>query len=200
MDLLKCPKCSHHFSSSHNLPLILPLCLHHLCSSCVDTSPTHGVQCSEHHCNVVSWLSKSLIAMDFYLLGNIVDFKQSKFMLEQRNLDDSMAQFHLPLPAHMASGNLACFKCRSSISHVTCTSCMASFCSSCFTVMHSTPGLSTHTSIPYNVMDRFMFKTCIKHTKQLEFVCMENFKLGCSHCVVYQDLKGKKVVDLSTFE
>ena len=45
-----------------------------------------------------------------------------------------------------------------------------------------------------------MFKTCIKHTKQLEFVCMENFKLGCSHCVVYQDLKGKKVVDFSTFE
>ena len=43
-------------------------------------------------------------------------------------------------------------------------------------------------------------KTCIKHRKPIEFVGVEDFKLGCSHCAVYEDLKGKSVVDFSKFE
>ena len=59
-----------------------------------------------------------------------------------------------------------------------------------------TPGLNKHKSVPYEGLDTFKFKSCHKHGKPVEFVCVDNFKLNCSNCVLYEDMTSK-VVDIN---
>ena len=147
----KCPKCFHSFTLPNHLPLILPSCLHHLCSSCVNSS--HNVKCSvitcqDHH----KQQEESLLVYDCHMLGRqeVKLYRNNQNKMQQ--LNDSDAQFPPSSPLQIVPSSIRCSKCRSTVSELTCTSCRTIFCPPCFTSTHSTPGMSTHTGAQYQAV------------------------------------------------
>jgi hypothetical protein len=195
----RCPKCSTVFTAHPtSLPLFLPSCLHHLCSSCVTSSiqsQAGAVQCCDPQCQAV--LTRDdvhYLLPDRHLLGSLA-IQHKKRNDKWEIMCDDLAQF-IPPSSQLGKTQMLCVKCKD-ISQLICNSCMTGFCSSnCFSLLHKTPVLATHQSQPYEILP-FTEKVCREHGKNLEFVAVEDLKTGCSFCAVFGKLKGRNVVELS---
>ena len=125
-------------------------------------------------------------------------YKNNQNKMQQ--LNDSDAQFPPSSPLQIVPGSIRCSKCRSTLSEVTCTTCMTIFCPPCFTSTHSTPVMSTHTGVQYQAVAGLVVRECQEHSRKMEFVSVADGKLGCSHCAVLGEMRGRKVVDLHRVE
>ena len=102
----RCPKCSTVFTSHPtSLPIILPSCLHHLCSSCVTSSTQSqagAVQCCAPQCQAV--LTRGDVEQllpDRHLLGSLAIQHKTRNH-KQGKMSDDLIQF-IPPPSQVAN-------------------------------------------------------------------------------------------------
>ena len=93
--LPKCPKCHKYLSIPIHLPLILPSCLHHLCSYCVNTNPSSDlVKCCSRACEDGDKLQdKTLLSYNCHLLGMKEVLQYRRNQDKGKQLRDEATQF-----------------------------------------------------------------------------------------------------------
>ena len=188
-----CPKCSARFCPPLHLPLILPSCLHHLCSSCVTCMRETGsgnVQCYVTDCTVlITEVDEKVLVPDHHLIGYLTSSEVNQGSKEEKS--DNEVQFVHSTNANFNS--MTCFMC-SNISQVTCTSCPMSFCSGeCFKQLHSTPALASH-ELKHNDLSQ----VCKEHGKEIVFLAVEDLQLGCPECFSLGELDCQRLVSFSS--
>ena len=60
--------------------------------------------------------------------------------------------------------------------------------------------MSTHTGVQYQAVAGLVVRECQEHSRKMEFVSVADGKIGCSHCAVLGEIRGRKVVDLQRVE
>merc|ERR1719318_1624611 len=143
---------------------------------------------------------ESQVVYDYHMLGRKEISRYRSRQNKVEKFQDSDAQLEKSSLLDNGHGSIRCSNCKNAMSRLSCTTCMTNFCSPRFTATHSTPSLSTHTCVQYLALDGLLLSNCEEHSRPLEFVSVDDGKLGCSHCALFGELREKKVVDLKRVE
>ena len=197
----RCPGCLYQFSSPNHIPQILPLCLHNICSSCVNmnTNLIHGkVQCLVPTCKERNkQQDESLLSFDSHLLG-LKELQRLKIKNNKERFSDDDVNFHQSPKQKTCSGSLKCTNCSDNLASKSCRSCMSNYCSVCFPLVHSTPVMSTHRAVQNDTISSFLLKNCQEHGRLVEFVSLDTGKFGCSFCTIHGDMRGHVMTNLQS--
>ena len=184
-----CPKCSECFSTPDHLPIILPSCLHHLCSMCVTDFMENGsgkVTCVVNECAASIREEEKFLSPDFHLLGYL-SVHGDRDERHEGNMSDNAVQFINQIDN---IDDISCVRC-SNMSQLSCSTCKTEFCSDeCFNLYHITPVLATHHPTPHE----FVQNVCKEHGECFRYVAVDDLKLGCAGCIDSGKLGTKKVV------
>jgi len=138
---------------------------------------------------------KSHLAYDSHLLG-MKEIQLHKKNCKNETLDDTGVKFHQSRLEKTLSPSINCCKCVDNLGLKSCLSCMSNFCTNCFSDIHSTPRMSSHTAIPNEALSSISWNNCPEHHRPIEYVSLDTGIVGCSFCTIHGEMKNSTVKQL----